>query len=68
MVGTVTIDYIMIDVGNVPIKPGDEVIILGESSQGTIQALEVAEKIGTIAYELTCGVSKRVKCVYLGDS
>jgi len=68
MVGTVTMDYIMIDVGDDPIKPGDEVIVWGESPQGTIQALEVAEKIGTIAYELTCGVSKRVKRVYVGDS
>lgn len=68
MVGTVTMDYLMVDVGNDPIRPGDEAIIWGESAQGNIQALEVAEKIGTIPYELTCGVSKRVKRVYLGDS
>ncbi|TES93118.1 MAG: alanine racemase [Desulfobacteraceae bacterium] len=65
MVGTVTMDHIMIDVGNDPIEPGDEVIVWGEGPEGTIQALEVAEKIGTIPYELTCGVSKRVKRVYL---
>jgi alanine racemase len=68
MVGTVTMDYIMIDVGDDPIKPGDETVVWGESPQGTIQALEVAEKIGTIAYELTCSVSRRVKRVYIGDS
>jgi alanine racemase len=68
MVGTVTMDHVMVDVGNDPIKPGDEAIVWGESPQGTIQALEVAEKIGTIAYELTCGVSKRVKRVYVGNS
>jgi len=68
MIGTVTMDYIMVDVGNDPIQPGDEVILWGESSQGTIQVIEVAEKIGTIPYELTCGVSKRVKRVYRGDS
>ncbi|GAF98351.1 unnamed protein product, partial [marine sediment metagenome] len=67
MVGTITMDSIMIDVGDDPIEPGDEVIIWGESPQGSIQALEVAEKIGTIAYELTCGVSKRVKRAYIGD-
>jgi alanine racemase len=66
IVGTVTMDYLMVDVGDEPIKPGDEAIIWGESPQGTIQALEVAEKIGTVPYELTCGVSKRVKRVYLG--
>jgi alanine racemase len=66
MVGTVTMDHIMIDVDNDPINPGDEVIIWGDSQQGTIQVAEVSEKIGTIPYELTCGVSKRVKRVYKG--
>lgn len=67
MVGAVTMDQIMVDVGKDPIRVGDEVIIWGESSQGTIQALEVAEKIGTIPYELTCRVSMRVTRVYIGD-
>jgi alanine racemase len=67
MVGTVTMDHIMTDVGSDPIETGDEVIVWGESPQGTIEALEVAEKIGTIAYELTCAVSRRVKRVYVGD-
>jgi alanine racemase len=67
MVGTVTMDHIMADVGSDPIDIGDEVVVWGESPQGTIEALEVAEKIGTIAYELTCAVSQRVKRVYVGD-
>jgi len=64
LVGTVTMDHVMVDVGNDPIQPGDEVIIWGGSSRGAIQAMEVAEKIGTIPYELTCGVSRRVKRMY----
>jgi alanine racemase len=68
MVGTVTMDYLMVEVGDDLIRPGDEAIIWGESTQGNIQALEVAEKIGAIPYELTCGVSKRIKRVYLGNS
>lgn len=67
MVGTVTMDYIMIDVGNDLIKTGDEAMLWGESSQGEIKAIEVAEKIGTIPYELTCNVSRRVKRVYIGN-
>ena len=67
MVGTVTMDHTMIDVGSDAIEPGDEVIVWGESPQGTIETLEVAEKVGTIAYELTCGVSRRVKRVYIGS-
>ncbi len=66
MVGTVTMDFIMVDVADDPVKVGDEVIIWGESSQGTIQLADVAERIGTIPYELTCMVSKRVRRVYRG--
>ena len=64
LVGTVTMDHAMVDIKNDSIQIGDEVIIWGESSQGAIQAMEVAEKIGTIPYELTCGVSRRVKRMY----
>ena len=65
MVGTVTMDHIMVDVGDDPVKTGDEVVVWGEAAQGSIQLAEVANKIGTITYELTCGVSKRVKRVYV---
>jgi len=68
IVGTVTMDQIMVDVGDDPIRPGDEVVIWGESAQGTIQVLDVARKIGTIAYELTCAVSRRVPRVYVTNS
>lgn len=66
MVGTVTMDYTMVDVGADPVEVGDEVVLWGESPQGAIQAWEVAEKLGTIPYELTCAVSRRVKRVYIG--
>jgi alanine racemase len=64
LVGTVTMDHVMVDVGNDPVQSGDPVTIWGESSGGAIQVMEVAEKIGTIPYELTCGVSRRIKRVY----
>lgn len=67
MVGTVTMDYTMVDVGRDPIEVGDEVLVWGESSQGAIQAWEVAETLSTIPYELTCAVSKRVTRVYIGS-
>ena len=68
IVGAVTMDQIMIDVGDDPVKPGDEVVLWGDSQQGSIQVSEVAEKIGTIPYEITCGVSKRVKREYIVNS
>jgi alanine racemase len=66
MVGTVTMDQIMVNVGDDLIQPGDEVILWGDSAQGTIHVAEVAAKVGTIPYEVTCGVSQRVKRVYVG--
>jgi alanine racemase len=65
MVGAVTMDHIMIHVGDDMVKPGDEVVLWGETSQGCLQLIDIAHKIGTIPYELTCGVSKRVKRVYV---
>jgi alanine racemase len=67
IVGTVTMDCIMINVADGPVAVGDEVLLWGESSDGVIQALDVAERIGTIPYELTCAVSGRVPRVYIGD-
>jgi alanine racemase len=66
IVGTVTMDYIMVNVANGPVAVGDEVLLWGESPDGVIEAIDVAERIGTIPYELTCAVSGRVPRVYVG--
>ncbi len=66
IVGTVTMDYIMVHVSNGNVAVGDEVLLWGESPDGAIQAIDVAERIGTIPYELTCAVSGRVPRVYIG--
>ena len=52
----------MIDLTDLPnVKEGDEVEIFGEH----ISVNDVAALAGTISYEITCAVSKRVKRVYL---
>ena len=68
--GTVCMDWIMLDVTDVPeVSVGDEVILLGCDSDGNcVRAEELAEKAGTIPYEIFCGISKRVPRVYLGAS
>jgi alanine racemase len=65
IVGTVTMDYIMADVGNDSVFAGDEVVIWGSSKNNGIELLGLSEQIDTIPYELTCGVSKRVKRIYI---
>jgi alanine racemase len=66
--GTVCMDWIMLDVTEVPeVSVGDEVILLGCDNNGNcIRAEELAEKAGTIPYEIFCGISKRVPRIYLG--
>jgi len=65
--GTVCMDWIMLDVTDIPdVAEGDEVTLLGCDGAGNcIRAEELAERAGTIAYEIFCGVSKRVPRAYL---
>jgi len=67
--GTVCMDWVMLDVSHIEgVSVGDEVTLLGPDGLGNcISAEELAEKAGTIPYEIMCGMStKRVRRVYLG--
>lgn len=66
MVGTITMDQLMVDVGGATVSIGDKAVLWGDSGKGSLQALEAADIIGTIPYELICGVGRRVKRVYVG--
>jgi alanine racemase len=60
--GRICMDMCMIDLTDLPnVKEGDEVEIFGEH----ISVNDVAALAGTISYEITCAVSKRVPRVYL---
>ncbi|MBR9985275.1 MAG: alanine racemase [Desulfosarcina sp.] len=63
VVGTITMDQMMVDVGDHRVAVGDEVLIWGDTEDGCIQVLDVAEAMGSIPYEMTCGVSRRVQRV-----
>jgi len=67
VVGTVCMDWIMLDVTDVPkASVGDDVTLLGCDREGNcIGVEELAEKAGTIPYELFCGISKRVPRIYV---
>lgn len=65
MVGTVTMDQTMIHIGDAPVERGDEVLLWGDSASGSLELLELADRINTIPYELTCGVSSRVQRSYI---
>jgi alanine racemase len=66
VVGRVSMDLTLVDVTDVPdIALDDEVILLGRVGELSITAEDIAEIVGTISYEITCGVSPRVPRVYL---
>ncbi len=63
IVGNVCMDMCMVDVTGFDVKAGDEAIIYGEQ----ISLKELAERIGTIPYELLTNISTRVKRIYYLD-
>lgn len=66
VVGNVCMDFIMVDVTNIKdVNIGDEIILMGTSRNQKITADDIAKKIGTINYEITCLVEKRVPRVYI---
>jgi len=61
LVGTVSMDNITVDLGaETEVEPGDEAVLIGAQGDDAILAEEVASRLGTINYEVTCGISARV--------
>ncbi|MGI6145950.1 MAG: alanine racemase [Firmicutes bacterium] len=67
IVGRVCMDQTMIAVPpDVPVRVGDEVVLIGAQGSERITVEEVAAITGTISYEVVCSISKRVPRVYTG--
>lgn len=60
IVGVVTMDQLMVDVGGDEVAVGDEVVLVGAQGDECIRAEEWAARLGTIGYEIVCAVSTRV--------
>jgi len=65
MCGRICMDQIMVDVGDFPVKLGEEVVLIGSQKQNRITAEELAQLSGTIPYEIVCGLGCRIPRVYL---
>jgi alanine racemase len=64
LVGTVSMDNITVDLGpETEVVPGDEAVLLGEG----VLAEEVARRLGTINYEVTCALTARVPRLHHRD-
>ncbi len=65
IIGIVTMDQIMVDVGGIEgVAVGDGAVLIGEQGGDRITAEEAAERIGTISYEVLAQLGKRVSRVY----
>ncbi|WP_425484613.1 alanine racemase [Kroppenstedtia pulmonis] len=65
IMGRICMDQTMLDVTSaMPVKVGDEVVLYGSQDQETIHVDEVASLLGTISYEVTCMLDRRVPRLY----
>ncbi len=67
IVGVVTMDQLMIDCGDLDVVPGDEAVLIGRQGNEEITASDWAAALGTINYEITCGIGPRVQRIHAVD-
>jgi alanine racemase len=68
IVRRISMDWTLLDVtGLEQIKRGDEVFLIGGEPDGDppVKASDLAKITGTIAYEITCGISPRIPRIYI---
>lgn len=65
VLGRVCMDQLMLDVTNaMPVQVGDEVVFYGKQGEEEIPVEEIADMLGTINYEVTCMLDRRIPRVY----
>lgn len=64
IVGAVNMDMITVDVSDVKVETGDEVVIIGAQGDDRIEVREIAAAVGTNPYEILCRVGTRIERIY----
>jgi alanine racemase len=68
LVGTVSMDSVTVDIGPEPVvKRGEQATVIGTDGEERQSAEDIARRIGTINYEVMCGISRRVPRIYHRD-
>jgi len=66
IVGNISMDLTLLDVTDIPgVDVGDEILLLGRSEHCSISALEIAQLLETVPYEVLCSIGKRVPRLYV---
>jgi alanine racemase len=63
--GRICMDQMMVDVGEAPVKIGDEVVLIGSQGRNKISVEELATLSETIPYEIVCGLGSRIPRIYI---
>jgi alanine racemase len=63
-IGTITMDQLMVDIGDAPIEVGEVATLLGDPARGEPGVGEWARALDSIDYEVTCGLSPRLPRVH----
>ncbi len=66
IVGNICMDQCMVDISDIDgVKVGDEVVLFGSQGNEQITADELADKLGTINYEIVCMMARRLPRIYI---
>ena len=66
IVGSISMDLSLLDVTDVAgTNIGDEVILIGQADHSSITAVEIAQLLDTVPYEVLCSIGKRVPRLYV---
>jgi alanine racemase len=64
--GAISMDMIAVDLTDMPeVEEGEEVALLGATANCRMDAVDWADRLGTIPYEVLCGIQQRVPRVYI---
>jgi alanine racemase len=66
IVGVVTMDQLMVDVGDDAVEVGDDAVLIGVQGGERIRVEEWAQRLGTIGYEIVCGIGNRIPRIEWG--
>ncbi len=66
ILGLVSMDWIIVDLNNVNVEIGDDIILFGDDEY-KMDVDELADISGTISYEILCRIGERVKRIYKND-
>ncbi len=68
LVGTISMDNVTVDLGpSSEVEPGSPAVLIGAQGDDRILCEEVARRLDTINYEITCGIGPRVPRVHVGS-